>query len=443
MSEMKMGAEAPKKRGRPKKAATAANSSTPKKRGRPKKTTYNIAVDKDLNVLPKIYKCTSCGKMTMNPTGKFYRNQKVPAFEGNDGHTFICSDCVQKLLDLYKREYGSEKLAVFLVCVQTGHYFNEMLYETMVSKGESAQFGKYLRQMNNPQWGGEKTILNNFFELNERRSLFLSETQVQTKLEGNWKLEDRKNMVACIRQVGHDPFAGDAYTSADRKYLFNTLSRYLADETVLNDPHKLTSVIEIVKLQLQVAILQERTVNILRSSVPDNSLYKNLTETLARLNDTITRIAKANSITADSRSVKSAKTFTGVIDEMLKSGMLEAKTNVADVKMDEAFKSIAEISHKALLQELHFTGDEYARMVAEQAEKIHAQQIELIALREELRVLKLEQEIVKNPKQYQRTRFENNEVFYDMRDNGLGEEPDVEQILSDLAEDKQVVDDGV
>lgn len=435
--ENNVGAEAPRKRGRPPKNPEYVETGRKNKVKHPVKT-YTIAVDKDLNKLPKLYKCTCCGKMTMSAANKFYRNQAMDAFRGNEGYSYLCSECTQQLLEEYKAEYGDEKLAMFLTCVITGHYFNEMLYETMVSSGESASFGKYLRQLNNPQWGHGKSILTNFLELYDKRRLFLSTAEVQEKLEGNWKLEDRRNMVTCIRMLGYDPFSDDVYTSNDRKNLFNMLSRYLTDETLLDDPHKLISVIEIVKMQLQVTILQTQTVAMLRAAAPDPNVYKNLTDTLLKLNNSITNIAKANRIAADSRNAKAAKTFTGTIDAMLKNGVLEAKTNVADVKMDEAYQHICKLSHKALMDELNFTSDEYAKMVAEQSERIQSQNRTIVELKEELRKARVELDGIKHPRQYHKTPFKNNEVFIELSDEDATVEPDAQAILDGMKDSDAV-----
>lgn len=428
MPDVVLGTETPKKRGRPPKGPDVVETGTGRKVKHPVKT-YTIAIDKDLRKLPKIYKCTCCGKMTMSAVTRFYRNQAMDAFKGNEGYTYLCTECTQELLDSYKSEYGDEKLATFLTCVVTGHYFNEMLYETMVASGESVSFGKYLRQLNIPQWGHGKSILTNFLELYDKRRLFLSTAEVQDKLEGNWKREDRRNMATCIRMLGYDPFSDDVYTTNDRKFLFNTLSRYLTDETLLDDPHKLVSVIEIVKMQLQVTILQTRTVSMLRAAAPDQNTYKSLTDTLSKLSASITNTAKANRITADSKNAKAAKTLTGTIDAMIKNGVVEAKANVADVKMDEAYRHICELSHKALMDELNFTSDEYAKMVAEQSDRIQSQNQKITELKEELRKARVELDTLKHPGQYHRTPFENNEVYIELGDDDMTVEPDVQILL--------------
>lgn len=381
-----------------------------------------IETDKDLNKLPKVYKCSCCGKMTMSPMNKFYKNSKLTAFAANEGYGFVCSECVRKLYDEYKETYNDEKLALFLVCIHTGHYFNELLYETMRQTGESVQIGIYFRTLNNTQWDGG-TILNNILELYDHQKLFRSDQEIHEKLEGSWKPEERRNMNACIRQLGYDPFDDDVYSNNDRKFLFNALSDYLKDDSVLDDPHKVQCIIHIVKSLHQISILDTKTTMLLRATSSDNTTYKYLTESITRLQASVNQTAKDNglSLASGGKNSRSQKTFTGIVRDMVDSGVLEAKPNSYDSLTDTAYQHIAEISHKALINELNFTSDEYAKMVAEQSETIRSQDEQILKLTEELRLERVALDKFKNPKKYIATPFKNGKVFTEAE----GSEPDL------------------
>lgn len=81
--------------------------------------------------------------------------------------------------------------------------------------------------------------------------------------------------------------------------------------------------------------------------------------------------------------------------EMLDRGIDAAKPNLTDAKMSEAYKNIAETSQRALLAEMNFTTDEYAKMVAEQSEIVTSQNNKIIELEEQLRQANIQLDLAK------------------------------------------------
>jgi hypothetical protein len=76
--------------------------------------------------------------------------------------------------------------------------------------------------------------------------------------------------------------------------------------------------------------------------------------------------------------------------EMGENGFEEIKVNVVDAHLSESFREVAEQNARALINELNFTSDEYARMVAEQSVMVSDLQEKLLLKEEEVRLLKVE-----------------------------------------------------
>ena len=64
--------------------------------------------------------------------------------------------------------------------------------------------------------------------------------------------------------------------------------------------------------------------------------------------------------------------------------------------MSASYQEVAKANAKALLEELNFTGDEYAQMLAQQSEMITSLQEENEILKEEARVAKLKVKEIQN-----------------------------------------------
>ena len=86
----------------------------------------------------------------------------------------------------------------------------------------------------------------------------------------------------------------------------------------------------------------------------------------------------------------SSGTLTGMMKEMVSNGFADIKVNVADALMDAAYQRVSEQSARALVAELNFTGDEYAKMLGEQNELVRTQRLKLVAQEEENRKLRVE-----------------------------------------------------
>ena len=65
------------------------------------------------------------------------------------------------------------------------------------------------------------------------------------------------------------------------------------------------------------------------------------------------------------------------------------KANYIDAKTSESYLSFEIISAKSLNDELNFQSDDYASMVAEQADMIREKDAKIEKLEEELRLLKI------------------------------------------------------
>jgi hypothetical protein len=251
--------------------------------------------------------------------------------------------------------------------------------------------GLYLRQINGKQYQFkcfQQTILDG--ELNK------TDQNIREEKEVKWNISDLKNKNYVIQTLGYDCFEDESYNDEDRKFLFNTLAGYLIDD-VIEDPHKCQSAIRMVKTILQSSKIDSLINAELASASPTANL-KSYTDAKDKLDRNINQAAGDNgfSIKNGARSSIGANTLTGIMREMGENNYEDCKVNVFDVKMNGAFKYIADISNKSLAEQLNYQSDDFARMVATQRELIQNYEEEKLKLEEELRLIKIE---LKNTKE--------------------------------------------
>ena len=335
------------------------------------------------------YRCVHCGAAYYDPDKKFYRVTSNEAYRANNYYAPVCCKCTKEMFQEYILKYKSEKKALLLICFMLGYYFSESLYESMKESGEEFVLGNYIKALNGVQYK-KRTSDDYIMEFLGKGGGFTPQAELRGNLEERWKAADKKNKFFCIRELGFDPFDEDVYSSEDRRYMFNLLSNYLTEE-VLEDSHKKMSCIELVKTNLQLMLINNRLNTIMKTSqnlgdAKDANMIKD------RLVSTINAIAKENgiSVSGSGRKGKKTNTFTSIMKEMLENGVTEAKSNFTEVKMTDAFRHVAEISAKALVNEMNLTGDDYATMAARQADTIRELNAKLDEVEEELRLTTIE-----------------------------------------------------
>lgn len=362
------------------------------KRGRPPKTAIKEESGKALNrqnydKIPTIYRCTRCGKEESAPKTKFFVSNTSPLFVSNEMYTHICCDCANELFDEFKSRYGDYRSALIIMCHYLDIYFSETLYE-QIKGNPNLTLGVYLRSLNGRQYKS-KSFNNYIFEIMENGAKTHSE--IREQVETKWSSSDIKNKQYVLSALGYDCFEDENYTENDRKFLFNTMADYLTDD-VLEDQHKIQSVNSMVKTILQVQNVDAMITAELKKEHIDHELIKKLSEIKFKLVSNINSIANENGISAKSsgKSSKGSNTLTNIMKEMQEHGFEETKVNVVNSKLSASYQEIAKLNAKALIEELNFTTDEYAQMVAQQSEMVSDLQSKVEEKTEEIRLLNIQ-----------------------------------------------------
>lgn len=339
-----------------------------------------------------VYKCLSCGAEHENPTGKFYKSSWSKLWLANDRYCPVCKTCLTEMFDEYSRKYRSDKVAMIICAHYLDVPFYNSLYESINNNNAKFTIGMYLKIVGNNTQYRNKTFQTTLVdgELNKNDKVLTEEREIK------WSIDDKKNKARVIRILKYDPFE-DA-SDDQRRFMFNLCSDYLQDEVIIEDPHKLQGVIEIVKTHSQLYRINRQFDNEMDLATANEVKLKSLSSTKKDLMDLINKFAKDNGISASlgNRGQKGSSSLAYHVKNLDEIDFTESKINLYDIQTCEAMRQIADISNSSILQQIHLNADELGDMSEQQVKIIHNLKEQVNNLKEENRLLKINMNMLKS-----------------------------------------------
>lgn len=343
--------------------------------------------------------CLRCG---INGKPNSFHMTHNPMYFYNMGKLPYCKECINEMFEELCKKYGDTKLAIYYFCRKIDLFYDEKLFDGALKKSLSQNIPLALSYI----------IIYNSFKLNSgygssfgESSSFLDIDILERKyregavtINGNVienpeveKDEDVASRKDCINMLGYDPFT--SYNTIERKFLFNSLVRFLDDAT-LEDPFKRLIVIEIVKTLGQIEKLNVAFTSMMASSdnIEDNAhKISTLVASKEKLYTSCLRLAKDNgiSVSYNTKKSKGAGTLSGVVKELGEIGLRDAKVNLYDIRTSEAMKQVADISNKSIIDQINLQESELWEMIKELREVRVSRESKIAELEENLRLEKV------------------------------------------------------
>lgn len=355
-----------------------AQATATRKRGRPKKT-------EELAETPS--PCIRCGKQYKRYVGNFYKNSRSEAFVQNDSRIPICANCLTELQQSLERKYRDKRVVFMALCAYCDVYYCDKAYYDVINSG-NGDFGRYCRIINSQQYKN-RTFQDTIAEMNDK--IIELSTPADAPTVRNLNEQDKQNLTYVVSAIGYDCFDDDSWTDEDRRFAFNTLADYLTDD-VLEDSHKVQSVITMVKTYVQIEQIDRILNTEMRKTNIDAEQINKLSNVKKGLLSAINSMAKENGISAitSGKKTQGGNSLTRIMREMAENNFEEIKVNVIDSKLSESYKEVATDNIKAIINELHLTSDEYAEMLSQQTELVAKQQEKIDKYEEDKRLLRIE-----------------------------------------------------
>ena len=345
------------------------------------KHSVNLKVDDNGNRGQKhVITCVCCGKPKYEDY--FLTNKYSFVFTGIWNKVPICKECLDMLFRKFSMTYEPMSCAAAIAALMDLPY-NEAFARTCMEDGR-LKVGNYAKGQNLGQMRN-KTFIDSI----QDGEFFDTKDKLKTETEKLWEPQDRKNKKYVISKFGYDPFDSFEFEDGDYRSAFNITAKYLDDESILQDAHKMQSLVTMI-----AAIIQSNKVDTLltyqyKNIKPDVNEIKTLTATKKDLQATISKLAEDNNISSKyQKENKSAQShLTAKMKEMANADYWEAKPNMFDVRTSAAMRQVADLSHQSILEQLELTDSDYAKMVKDQREMIKNLQEKCDRLEEENRNL--------------------------------------------------------
>lgn len=342
-----------------------------------------------------------CAKHGGNPIilSNFYIASPVSIFSGL-GYIPICKKCLYKMVSEYYNIYKDMKRAIYYMCRKLDIAFNNNIFEGALEKdSENAKkvFQSYITQYNS--LGNTNNAFLPFDDGEHIGEHRLVSTSTETKKDSDGIISDNNIKMTqndllvkqdIIKNLEFDPFEG--YSESDQKFLYNDLVSYFDDEEVLEDQYLISQIIQVVNNNNQI-----RKIDYLISQyTADNDLLVQNESKVKSLNsikkDIVfnnDKIAKENSISVKNRKGGNARksSLTVMMDYLRELGFEDAEVDYYDQKKAYGMQVTADISMRAMNEQLQFDENDINEIIIEQRKMIKDMEQKILDLEEENRQL--------------------------------------------------------
>lgn len=390
----------------------------PVPRAKPKAPAQKVidrAIDEALYEVGRTkFTCNMCGKL--KDASDFYKSTDPLC---TTGVTRICKMCAAKLAyseDLKGNKKAPDEQSVQLALRYLDKPFFQKLYDESILEAANTMSGRpknntwtsYIKNISMPQYN---TLTWKDGDCGNSSTLLPSIGSVDNSDEVKKMYKTNKRTV--ISALGYDPFESAA--DADKPLMYGKLVGFL-DESTQDDELKLGACVEIVhslnqseKINTVINALQKTPESIIKNS----ATIKALEATKKDIMKTTLDLARDNgiSIKHSNHNTKGANTWTGKVKELKEMKLREQEVNAFDIGTSQSMLQVAEASTAAIMKQLALDENDYTEMISTQRQKVLELENKCDAAVEEARILRRENDDLKNFLRDKKLIDENDEVI--------------------------------
>lgn len=328
----------------------------------------------------------------------FYLAGENSVFSGI-GRIPICKNCLYKMVEDYYIKYEDMTYAVYLMCRKMDVAYDSNLYDGALKRSNNEivnVFQSYMIQFNSI---GARNGVQLSFDHGEHLSSKTKKTQTindedigvdNLDNDGITEEEVTAYKEEVIHLIEYDPFEGFPYN--DQKFLYSDLLNYLRDEDVIEDQFLVSQIIQIVNNNNQIRKLDFLLSRYMANDMllqKNESRIKSLNATKKDIVANTDKIAKENRISVKGRkgNVLSKTSLTALMDRLRSIDLKEAEVNFYDQKKSHGMQRAADISMRAMAEQIQFDENDVNHIITEQRRMIADMEHKILDLEEENRML--------------------------------------------------------
>lgn len=332
----------------------------------------------------------------------FYMATPIDSVFAGVGVIPICKTCLLKMAEAYYDKYQDYEISIYYMCRKVDIAFDSAILEGALKSGGNdikRVFSRYMTQFNSLGSSNNAQLsfddgehLYNMHKIQEEDHADESADSIKDSDLDNIKMsaEDKRNKEEVISLIEYDPFEG--FPESDQKFLYSDLLNYFGDEDVVEDQFLVSQIIQVVNNNNQIRKLDY----LLSKYMADNEklsenagIIKSLNATKKDIVMNTDKIAKENRISVKSRvgSNISKSSLTVMMERLRSLGFEDAEVDFYDQKKAYGMQRVADISMKAIENQLQFDENDIGYMIAEQRNIIKEMEEKILDLEEENRRL--------------------------------------------------------
>lgn len=230
--------------------------------------------------------------------------------------------------------------------------------------------------------------------------------------------EDRKNRLAVIDILSYDPFKDD--DPQDKPQLYRDLAGMLT-ENMRKDVAKAKAALAIVRNYNNLEKYQKKMNDLSKTGDIDENTQRQLDQLMKiskTIQDSINGTAEKNNFTVKGIGSNGRGMLSDVMNQVEEKGIDTGITNFYDIETSDAIQQVAEISWKAMLNQVNLSKTDYADIIADQA----------VLVREAQRIAKDSMEALRLAKEKITKQQLLDELERDFRQKGISED-DIDEFI--------------
>ena len=291
--------------------------------------------------------------------------------------------------DIVKETGNNIQKAILSYCFDNNVYYDPVLFKNLIisntittEEGLNLLLQTYVQNINDKvEYQGKdfKSQIN----IDNLETIISREN-----LNAGLSEEDKKNQLAVIDILSHDPFLEDDPT--DRPQLYRDMAGILT-ESMRKDVAKAKAALSVVRGYANLEKYQKKINEIMRSGEVDEETQKQLDQYIKvqkTLQDSINQTAEKNNFTVKGIGNSGKGMLSDVMNQIEEKGIDEGITNFYDISTSKAIEEVANISFKAQLNQVNLSKTDYADILMGQVQMVKEAQLLAKKAQEEARLAK-------------------------------------------------------
>lgn len=340
----------------------------------------------------------------------------------------FCMYCCVKFCERMEEKYGNQYKALYRLCAFIGLYYDDTLAHRVWEEDREYENGEKVSEFISPYelyiravQDDPRLECKSFMDEGDVPFEYIIRKQRNLSVMEEMSEQGRKDRQEIIEKFHYDPF--DKEPAKDRGRLYADLIT-LYDDAMATDLVRQRAAIEIVKSFYRIDVIGQ-TIQELQAtpqSMVDNAkVLKELIDQKSKETKMVTDFSKDHGFAEryQTAKAKGAGTLSSIVRDGFENHFDKLAVNRFDIETSNAMQQVADISAQSMFNQIQLTGEDYRKMIEDQAELVRnltSKVEELLEANRLLREKEVKQELL-------------DEYIEDLKEKGITDEEIVREAV--------------